>query len=84
MAVVEDSPQASQSQWWRISPPSTNSDTTGATIQSPQCGQRTGEAKERIPASVAVQVWSCIVSVSSDRSPRWWLEAHRGEDATVR
>jgi hypothetical protein len=51
MAVVELPPQVSHSQWCRISPPSMNSDTTGATIQSSQCGQRIGAAQERIPAS---------------------------------
>jgi hypothetical protein len=44
MKVLEDSPQESHSQWWRISPSSTNSDDTGATIQSPQFGQRTSAA----------------------------------------
>src|SRR5215471_20843853 len=48
MAVLESSPQASHSQWWRISPPSTNSDAIGATSTSSQCGQRTGEAKARV------------------------------------
>ncbi|MHB1207797.1 MAG: hypothetical protein ACYCZX_19695 [Rhodospirillaceae bacterium] len=46
--VEEASPQASHSQWWRISPPSTNSEEIGATIQSPQLGQRVGAAKARI------------------------------------
>ena len=40
MKVLENFPQESHSHWWRISPSSTNSDDTGATIQSPQCGQR--------------------------------------------
>jgi hypothetical protein len=53
MAVVDSSPQASHSQWWRISPSSTNSEWTGATIQSPQLGQRAGELKGRAVASFA-------------------------------
>jgi hypothetical protein len=53
MQVVETSPQASHSQWWRISPPSTNSEWMGATIQSPQTGQRAGEPKGRAVASFA-------------------------------
>ena len=54
MEVQELSPQASHSQWWRISPLSTNSDTIGATIQSPQCGQRAGEARLRIAERLAL------------------------------
>ena len=53
MEVLEGSPQASHSQWWRISPPSINSDAIGATIRSPQLGQRAGVAKARIAESFA-------------------------------
>jgi hypothetical protein len=50
---VEILPQASHSQWWRISPASTNSEWIEATIQSPQLGQRAGELKGRAVASFA-------------------------------
>jgi hypothetical protein len=53
MKLLENSPQPSHSQWWRISPPSTNSDETGATIQSPQLGQRMGAEKARMAESFA-------------------------------
>src|ERR1700756_1588398 len=53
MLVEEGSPQDSHSQWCRISPPSTNSEDTGATIQSPHWGQRAGAAKARIAESFA-------------------------------
>jgi|GEM_PF-2415463 len=53
MKVLETSPHASHSQWWRISSPSTNSEEMGATIRSPQCGQRVGvAAKERTVESL--------------------------------
>jgi hypothetical protein len=38
IVVQEYCPQASHAQWWRISPPSTNSDMRGATIVSAQRG----------------------------------------------
>ena len=82
--MEEGSPQESHSQWCLISPPSTNSDTKGATIQSPQWGQRTGEAKERIAERFAVSLWSSMASASNKIVPQpWWLEAHRGGGATV-
>jgi hypothetical protein len=40
--VPKDLAQKSHFQWWRISLPSTNSDDSGATIRSLQCGQRSG------------------------------------------
>jgi hypothetical protein len=48
--VLEDRPQSSHCQWWRISPLATYSDISGAIMGSPQCGQRIDAAKELIPA----------------------------------
>lgn len=53
--VVEVSPQASHSQWCLISPPSTNSEWTGATIQSLQLGQRVGAENGRGVANFSAQ-----------------------------
>jgi hypothetical protein len=53
--VAELLPQESHIQWWRISPVTTNSETTGAIIQSPQSGQGMGavtaQAADRLAAS---------------------------------
>jgi hypothetical protein len=38
--VLKIWPQSSQSQWWRISPVSMNSEACAATTYSPQAGQR--------------------------------------------
>jgi hypothetical protein len=53
MEVLEGLPQVSHSQWWRISPPSMNSEAIGATIRSPQLGQRAGVVNARIAESFA-------------------------------
>ena len=53
MEVLVGRPQASHSQWWRISPPSTNSDEAGATIRSPQWGHRMEVVKARMSESFA-------------------------------
>ena len=85
MAVVELSPQASHSQWWRISPPSTNSDMTGATIPSPQCGQRVGEEKLRIRGERGRLGRKLHGLGLLMRRPPWLLciAAHRGEGETL-
>jgi hypothetical protein len=67
MAVLKDLPQKSHCQRWRISLPSTNSEDTGATIWSLQCGQRTGaagadNAKGR-PKAILVAVFTGFSSV---------------------
>jgi hypothetical protein len=42
--VLKSSPQASQTQWWRISPSSTNSEASAAISGSLQDGQQAGGA----------------------------------------
>jgi hypothetical protein len=46
MAVVENSQQTSHSQWWRISPTSTNSDTTDHPVAAMRATHGHGEGTD--------------------------------------
>jgi hypothetical protein len=71
--VLDARPQLSHRQWWRISPPTTNSETSGAIMGSPQWGQRIDAAKLRIAASFGISLWSCMATGLLVRFPEQLL-----------